>query len=313
MATANRKLTTIFSADVQGYSRLMEADEEGTFATLKSYRDAMARLIEAHGGRVVNTWGDGLIAEFGSVVGAVRAAVDIQNELARKNENRPDGRQMLFRVGINLGDVIVDGDDIYGDGVNIAARLQAEAEPGGILISSTVYDQVRNKMTVGFEFLGNLSVKNIDDAVPSYAVRIGSEAQARRSAAPPPAAETPPARPVRGPEPAIADTLVVAGYQIDRRLAVLAGLGVLMVVVNLATSPDSFWARWPILGFAAAAAIGWLRRSQRVDPVLGGLGIAAAVVVSVNLFSWEGQFWARWPLLGITTVAAARWLLWKRA
>ena len=129
MSVTQRKLTTIFSADVQGYSRLMEADEEGTLATLKQYRDAMARLIDAHGGRVVNTWGDGLIAEFPSVVEAVRAAIDVQNELAEHNAGRSDATRMLFRIGINLGDVIVEGDDIYGDGVNIAARLQSRPRP----------------------------------------------------------------------------------------------------------------------------------------------------------------------------------------
>ena len=175
LSTANRKLTTVFSADVHGYSRLMEADEEGTFATLKVYRDAMGRLIASHGGRVVNTWGDGVIAEFPSVVAAVRAAVDVQNELAGHNAGKPDESCMRFRIGINLGDVIVDGEDIYGDGVNIAARLQAAAEPGGILISNTVYDQVRNKLAVGFEFLGNLAVKNLDESVPSYSVRIGDQ------------------------------------------------------------------------------------------------------------------------------------------
>ena len=155
-----RKLTTIFSADVQDYTRLMGADEEGTLATLKRYRDRMSRLIEAHGGRVVNTWGDGLIAEFPSVVEAVRAAVDVQNELAGLNAARPADGRMLFRIGINLGDVIVEGSDIYGDGVNIAARLQAQAPAGGVVISNTVYDQVRNKVAVGFDFLGPLVVKN---------------------------------------------------------------------------------------------------------------------------------------------------------
>ena len=175
MSVTHRKLTTIFSADVQGYSRLMEADEEGTLATLKQYREAMERLIEAHGGRVINTWGDGLIAEFPSVVESVRVAIDVQNELAGRNAGRSDATRMQFRIGINLGDVIVEGDDIYGDGVNIAARLQSSAAPGGIVISNTVYDQVRNKMSVGFEFLGSLSVKNIEETVPSYAVRIGGQ------------------------------------------------------------------------------------------------------------------------------------------
>ena len=145
MSETRRKLTTIFSADVQDYSRLMRADEEGTLATLKQYRDAMARLIVAHDGRVINTWGDGLIAEFPSVVEAVRAAVDVQNELAGYNTKRPDDTRMQFRIGINLGDVIAEDDDIYGDGVNVAARLQASAAAGGIVISNTVYDQVRNR------------------------------------------------------------------------------------------------------------------------------------------------------------------------
>ncbi len=153
MTDTHRKLTTIFCADVQDYSRLMGADEEGTLATLKRYRDAMARLIEAHEGRVVNTWGDGLIAEFPSVVEAVRAAIDVQTELAGLNAERQSDARMLFRIGINLGDVIAEGNDIYGDGVNIAARLQASAPAGGIVISSTVYDQIRNKVAVGFEFL----------------------------------------------------------------------------------------------------------------------------------------------------------------
>ena len=169
MPETRRKLTTIFSADVYGYSRLMEADEEGTLARLKRLRDAMARLIDAHSGRVVNTWGDGLLAEFSSVVEAVRAAVDVQAELARVDEG---GEPMLFRIGINLGDVIIDGNNIYGDGVNIAARLQESASPGGILISRTVYDQVRNKVSVGFDFLGDLAVKNLQEAVPSYAIRL---------------------------------------------------------------------------------------------------------------------------------------------
>jgi len=203
MSATQRKLTTIFSADVQGYSRLMETDEERTLTTLKQYRDAMGRLIMSHGGRVVNTWGDGLIAEFPSVVEAVRAAIDVQNELAARNASRPTATRMVFRIGINLGDVIVEGDDIYGDGVNVAARLQTRAEPGGIVISNTVYDQVRNKVTVSFEFLGNLSVKNIAEDVPSYAVKVGeSSSRAEPRVAPASAPQ---------PAPASAESSVRAG------------------------------------------------------------------------------------------------------
>jgi adenylate cyclase len=126
-----RKLTTIFCADVQDYTRLMGADEEGTLAMLKHYRDAMSRLIEAHGGRVINTWGDGVIAEFPSVVECVRAAMDIQNELAGQNAARPADGRMQFRIGINLGDVIVDGDDIYGDGVNMPRACRHRPQQAG--------------------------------------------------------------------------------------------------------------------------------------------------------------------------------------
>ncbi|MGH6809791.1 MAG: adenylate/guanylate cyclase domain-containing protein, partial [Ensifer adhaerens] len=172
MAETRRKLTTIFSADVQDYSRLMRADEEGTLAILKRYRDAMTRLIEAHGGRVINTWGDGLISDFPSVVEALRAAIDVQNELAGHNAKCPDDAQMLFRIGINLGDVITDGDDIYGDGVNVAARLQAIAEPGGICVSGRVYDEIAGKLDLGFQDLGAQALKNITRAVRVFQVKL---------------------------------------------------------------------------------------------------------------------------------------------
>ena len=163
----------------------METDEERTLTTLKQYRDAMGRLIMSHGGRVVNTWADGLLAEFPSVVEAGTTAIDVQkNESAARNAGPPDGNANGLCIDINLGDVIVEGDDIYGDGVNVAARLQTQAEPGGIVISNTVYDQVRNKVAVSFEFLGNLSVKNIAEDVPSYAVKVGeSSSRAERKVA----------------------------------------------------------------------------------------------------------------------------------
>jgi adenylate cyclase len=307
MSITSRKLTTVFSADVHGYSRLMEVDEEGTFATLKTYRDAMARLIGSRGGRVVNTWGDGLIAEFPSVVEAVRAAVDVQNELAGQNAGRTDGRQMLYRVGINLGDVIVDGDDIYGDGVNIAARLQGEAPPGGILISQTVYDQVRNKLSVGFEFLGNLSVKNLDENVPSYAVRIG-EAKDRaaptgqRAQASRPSEPSSQGAPVRLAQAGVADLLA------NRKLGFLALTGAALVAINLFSSPGQFWARWPLLVLAVIAGSIWARRTTRLDRGLAVLLVAGLGIAAINLLSWQGEFWARWPLLAVALVAGIRWL-----
>lgn len=168
-----RRLTTVLCADVQGYSRLMEMDEHGTLATLQRYRAAMASMIERHDGRIINTWGDAVIAEFPSVVEAVQCAIETQQELSTKDPHLPEARRMRFRIGINLGDVMVDGSDIYGDGVNIAARLQELAEPGGILISGPVYEQVHNKLSVGFDYLGQQQVKNVAAPVASYRVSLG--------------------------------------------------------------------------------------------------------------------------------------------
>src|SRR5438552_150222 len=144
-----RKLTAILSADVKGYSRLMGEDEEATIRTLTAYREGMATLIAQHWGRVVDAPGDNLLAEFASAVDAVQCAVEIQQELKAKNADLPDHRKMEFRIGINLGDIVVEGERIYGDGVNIAARLESLADPGGLCISGTVYDQVETKLALG--------------------------------------------------------------------------------------------------------------------------------------------------------------------
>lgn len=257
MAAPVRKLTTVLAADVQGYSRLMEHDEEGTLATLKLYREAMGRLVEAHGGRIVNTWGDAVIAEFPSVVEAVRCAIDVQNELAVRNAGRSSDTRMLFRIGINLGDVIVEGDDIYGDGVNIAARLQSEAEPGGILISSTVFEQVRNKIAVSFDFLGDLPVKNIGEPVPSYSVRIGDAARAAPTRRPDPAPAEPEDFPAWGrdappvPVPPAPTRQAARGLlSLPADIRSLAGGAAVLVVINLFTWSGTFWAKWPLLGIA---------------------------------------------------------------
>ncbi|GLH82278.1 hypothetical protein SSBR45G_71870 [Bradyrhizobium sp. SSBR45G] len=165
-------------ADVHGYSRLMGADEAATLETLRRYRAAIAGLVERHEGRIVNTWGDAVIAEFPSVVEAVQCAVEIQQEISSRISNTPDAQRMQFRIGINLGDVMVDGSDIFGDGVNIAARLQEVAEPGGIVISAPVYDQVHNKLSLGFDCLGQQQLKNVAP-VTSYRVTIGARSGQR--------------------------------------------------------------------------------------------------------------------------------------
>ncbi|MBB3460195.1 adenylate/guanylate cyclase domain-containing protein [Rhizobium sp. BK377] len=302
MSETQRKLTTIFAADVQDYTRMMGEDEEGTLAMLKHYRDAMSRLIASHGGRVINTWGDGLLADFPSVVEAVRAAIDVQNELAGKNAARPTDGRMLFRIGINLGDVIVEGEDIYGDGVNIAARLQASAPAGGIVISNTVYDQVRNKVAVGFDFLGPLEMKNVADAVPSYAVRIGDISLEPRkpAAAPERSLETPTSKP--GPALRPRGRLRKLG-------GILALIGAVLIFINIVTWEGEFWAVWPLLAFAFVAAMIWVRRQDRFDQRVAALAVIGVGIVAINMLTWHGTFWAIWPLLGLSVAAGIRWAM----
>jgi adenylate cyclase len=165
-----RKLTSIFSADAVGYSRLMGDDESATVRTLTSYRNVISTLIKQHNGTVIDSPGDNLLAEFVSVVDAVQCAVAVQKELKTRNEELADNRKMQFRIGINLGDVIQEGDRIYGDGVNIAARLEGLAEPGGICISKTAFDHIESKLPYGYEFLGDQPVKNIAKPIGAYRV-----------------------------------------------------------------------------------------------------------------------------------------------
>ncbi len=170
-----RKLTAILSADVEGYSRLMGKDEEATVKTLNTYREAMSRLIEEHQGRVIDSPGDNLLAEFTSAVNAVQCAAVIQGELRVRNMSLAEDRRMNFRIGVNLGDVIVEGDRIYGDGVNVAARVESLAEGGGISVSGIVYSQVVNKLSYAFDDLGEHTVKNIAELVRVYAVHWDEE------------------------------------------------------------------------------------------------------------------------------------------
>ena len=188
-----RRLAAIVAADVAGYSRLVGADEEGTLAALTALRRELAHpKIEEHHGRIVRTTGDGLLVEFASVVDAVRCAVEVQRDMAQRNDPVPIDRRIEFRIGINLGDIINDGDDIFGDGVNIAARLEALAEPGGICVSRVVRDQVRDKLPIGFEDRGEQRVKNIARPVRIYRVLLDAGAKAVASSSPEPATRAQP-------------------------------------------------------------------------------------------------------------------------
>lgn len=169
---AIRRLAAILAADVAGYSRLMGADEEGTHERLKAHRHELVDpKISEHSGRIVKTTGDGMLVEFASIVDAVRCATELQRAMIDREVGMPENRRIRFRIGINLGDIIVDGDDIFGDGVNVAARLEALSEPGGICISRMVQDQIRDKLAFAFEDLGEQSVKNIVRPVQVYAFR----------------------------------------------------------------------------------------------------------------------------------------------
>ena len=175
-----RKLTAILSADVVGYSRLMGDDEESTIQTLNTYRDIMTTLIEHHRGSVVDAVGDNLLSEFTSAVDAVQCAVAIQIKLKKQNEQLPVSRQMLFRIGINIGDVIQEKDRIYGDGVNIAARIESLADPGGVYISRNTYNHIKRKLGFGYEYIGEHTVKNISDPVRVYKVLMDSRDAGKR-------------------------------------------------------------------------------------------------------------------------------------
>jgi adenylate cyclase len=244
-AKVRRRLTTVLSADVEGYARLMESDEAGTLETLRRYRAAMAKLIERHDGRIVNTWGDAIIAEFASVVEAVQCAVETQQELSGQNDALPEAKRMKFRIGINLGDVMVEGDDVYGDGVNIAARLQQLAEPGGILISGPVYDQVHNKLSISFDRLGPQYVKNVAKPVVSYRV-IQCDAMKRRPISP-----TGEQTKLVAPQHSEGQTRILARIwqwymRLPRPIAIILAVTGFLFLLNVFSGLDDIWFHWPV-------------------------------------------------------------------
>jgi adenylate cyclase len=293
-----RKLTTILAADVEGYSRLMEADEVAAMAALQDCRAVFARFIERHRGRIANTAGDGLIADFPSVVEAVQCAVEVQREFAARNRQRDQARAMRFRIGLHLGDVMVDQGDLFGEGVNMAARLQSMAEPGGVLISQAVYDQVHAKLAVGYEPLGERRPKNLAREVSVYRLVLDG---------PPPTGE--------GSGRTLAPAAADAGLR-GRVIGHAQRLGILwaaLAAVNLFTS-DDFWAIWPgivivvFLGLEAAPLLarGWL------DAPLARLAVIVAGLALVNLASRSGEPWFLWPA-GALVVAYLLRRAWRRA
>ena len=257
-----RRLTTVLCADVHGYSRLMEADEAGTLATLRRHRTAMAGLIERHDGRIVNTWGDAVIAEFASVVEAVQCAVEIQQEVSGQEPDSTQAQRMQFRIGINLGDVMVEGDDIYGDGVNIAARLQELAEPGGIMVSGPVYDQVHNKLPVGFDHLGQQQMKNVTP-VTTYRVTMAGGAIARDSGVTPD--DSLASRPGLRDREAPSTWLGAVSHwlsSLPRDVTTLLVIAGFLVLINVFTGLHRTWFHWPVAALLFIAILRTLRRRR---------------------------------------------------
>lgn len=231
MTAVQRKLTTILAADAAEYSRVMESDEVRTLEALRAARAVFSQFIARHHGRIANTAGDGLIAEFPSVVEAVQCAIEVQRELGEAH-----GQSGLkFRIGVHLGDVMVDGDDLLGEGVNLAARLQSMAEPGGILISQQVYDQVQKKLSVGFEYLGEKQPKNFESSVAVYSVGggEGKEPDAKR----------------RAPTPRQSDNKAKLIATSQRWGVILA----VLLVIDVMTG-EGWWVQWPAIGIALMLA-----------------------------------------------------------
>lgn len=292
-----RKLTTILAADAEGYSARMEADETATFDALQKAREIFAKFISRHHGRIANTAGDALIADFPSVVEAVACAIEVQQELGQ--DDITPGGALRFRIGIHLGDVMIDGDDLLGEGVNLAARLQTMAEPGGILVSQQVYDQVENKLTVGFEYLGEKRPKNFAGDVSVYRVSSGA-GPAKIRVAKKTSKQTPPPKTTQTTPSDLRETLL--------RRAKLAGvLIVLLLGIDFATGSGTF-AQYPaivilvMLGFLAAPVLATERFPEtylRATVLISGLTL-------LNLFTWSGSFWAIYPTFVIVALLAVR-------
>jgi adenylate cyclase len=276
-----RKLTTILAADAEGYSREMAADEVRTLSALRAARGVFTKLIERHHGRIANTAGDGLIAEFPSAVEAVQCAIEVQRELGADPE--APGSGLRFRIGVHLGDVLVDGDDLLGEGVNLAARLQTMAEPGGVLISQQVYDQVQKKLSVGFEYLGEKRPKNFAEDVAVYRVAGEGGGEARGA---------PRQRTQRASAPAASPDL---RERVIRRAGLLGAIWAVLLAIDLATG-GGFWAHWP--GLAMATWLGWraspLFASGRTVGLLRA-GVIIAALALINLLTWTGSAWFLWP------------------
>ncbi|MEP1699210.1 MAG: adenylate/guanylate cyclase domain-containing protein [Paracoccaceae bacterium] len=301
-----RKLTTILAADAEGYSRIMQADEVRAPGNLQAARSVFSKFIQRHHGRIANTAGDGLIAEFPSVVEAVQCAIEVQQELSSQRSD--PGGALHFRIGIHLGDVMVDGDDLLGEGVNLAARLQTMAEPGGILISQQVYDQVHAKLSVGFDYLGEKRPKNFSEDVPVYGVSRGEGKRKPEKSKHVPRV----ARSAQTSRSAVQDVDGVR-ESVKCYAGIFGVIWAALVIIDLVTGPP-FWAHFPgivlvtILCLKATPLLvrrGFSRMFSRGIVISGGL-------LLINIATWDGYLWAMWPVGGILFAEIIRRLSFRK-
>ena len=294
-----RKLVAILAADVASYSRMMEVDEEGTLATLSTFRAVTDRLISQHGGRICGTAGDSILAAFGSALAAVQCAVEIQNELAHENNDLAKDRRMQFRIGINVGDVMLKEGDIFGDGVNIAARLEGLADPGGICISRGIHDHVMKKLPFEFEDLGEQTVKNIAQPVRVYRLLLderASEQRSNQSAAPP--------RDAEADLPSISEDAALAPASDPQ--AVEIEFWDSIKNSTLASEYEAYLEQYPEGAFVALARV----RLEAIEKIPSACAIPMTGKSSCRFGSWSARAstprWSRPISKNIPTVSSAR-------
>ena len=319
-----RKLAAILSADVTQYSRLMREDETATIQTLTSYREVMTSLIKQHHGRVVDAVGDNLLAEFASVVDAVQGAIAIQKEIKSQNAQVSDNRKMLFRIGINLGDLVLEGERIYGDGVNIAARLEALADPGGICISRTAYDQIEDKLPFGYEYLGEKPVKHAVKPVRAYKVLFEDDDETPKWTKFRPKERT---KPLDIDDPS-GDRIKEKGARFKfwnhrlfyKHLWAYAGVIGFLFVVNMLTWGSGIWFHWPALGWGLILFLQWVNLTSkkgganednskmRLHKHLGMYVGVIGFLLIINVLTWHGTIWFHWPALGWGLLLFFHWV-----
>ncbi len=303
-ARIERKLTTILAADIAGYTRLMERDEAGTLERLRDCRRLLGGLVERHRGRIANTAGDGVLAEFPSVVEAVRCAVEIQQELGARNAGLPGDRRMAMRIGLNLGDVMVEGGDLFGEGVNVAARLQTLAEPGGILISGTVHELVRGKLDIGYDWLGDRQVKNIDREIPVWRIRLGGEGAPDVTFEPHDRERRAESTRREQPAPGGAGETTVGTWREGRPLR----LGLFALALLIAAPIAGLgWLVWPAIGigFAALSSAAVRTRLPRRRHSAVQLVLVVLLLAAINLASGGPDWWVVYPGIPLLALAFA--------